>query len=147
MLVVTKGEHGCSMMTPDEQVDVPAVPPTRIVDPTGVGDAFRGGFMKGLVAGADIQTCGRLGSVAATYALEHLGGSSHAYTSTSSPPVTRSTSARWTGGQRSRETAGGFERDRWHSSITETRRHRDARGRFSGTPIAALVRFGRFVSL
>ena len=80
LLVVTKGEHGCSLVSRDAQVDVPAVPPLRIVDPTGVGDAFRGGFMKGLVAGADIPTCGRLGSVAAAYALEHLGGSSHAYT-------------------------------------------------------------------
>jgi len=80
LLVITKGEHGCSLIGRESQVDVPAVPPMRIVDPTGVGDAFRGGFMKGLVAGADISTCGRLGSVAATYALEHLGGSSHAYT-------------------------------------------------------------------
>jgi adenosine kinase len=36
--------------------------------------------MKGMVAGVDLETSGRLGSVAATYALEHLGGSSHAYT-------------------------------------------------------------------
>jgi adenosine kinase len=45
-----------------------------------VGDAFRGGFMKGVAAGADLEVCGRIGSVAATYALEHLGGQSHAYT-------------------------------------------------------------------
>jgi adenosine kinase len=50
------------------------------VDPTGVGDAFRGGLMKGLASGASDQVCAQLGSVAATYALEHLGGSSHAYT-------------------------------------------------------------------
>jgi len=56
------------------------VAPTAIADPTGVGDAFRGGFMKGLAAGASDEVCGRLGSVAATYALEHLGGSSHNYT-------------------------------------------------------------------
>jgi adenosine kinase len=79
-LVITKGEHGCSILTSAGQVDIPAVPPLRIVDPTGVGDAFRGGFMKGLVAGQPLVTCGRLGSVSATYALEHLGGSSHAYT-------------------------------------------------------------------
>ena len=36
--------------------------------------------MKGLAAGAPWETCGRLGSVAATYALEHMGGSSHRYT-------------------------------------------------------------------
>jgi adenosine kinase len=61
-------------------VSVAAVPPHRIIDPTGVGDAFRGGLLKGLAVGADLETCARLGSVAATYALEHLGGQSHAYT-------------------------------------------------------------------
>ena len=45
-----------------------------------MGDAFRGGFMKGLSMGASHKVCAQLGSVAATYALEHLGGTSHAYT-------------------------------------------------------------------
>ena len=80
LLVVTKGEHGSTIRSRDGEVHVPAVPPHRIVDPTGVGDAFRGGFMKGLVSGFGVATAARLGSVAATYALEHLGGSSHAYT-------------------------------------------------------------------
>jgi adenosine kinase len=80
VLVVTKGENGCSIYTKQGIEDVPAVPPHRIEDPTGVGDAFRGGFMKGLAMGAPYGICGRLGSVAATYALEHLGGTSHAYT-------------------------------------------------------------------
>jgi len=80
MLVVTRGEQGCSIVSRDGRVDVPAVCPTRIVDPTGVGDAFRGGFMKGMAVGAPPEICGRLGSVAATYALEHLGGTNHAYT-------------------------------------------------------------------
>jgi len=80
LLVITRGEHGCSVMTRDASVDVPAVPPDRIEDPTGVGDAFRGGFMKGLASGRDYPTCARFGSVAATYALEHLGGTYHAYT-------------------------------------------------------------------
>jgi adenosine kinase len=62
------------------QVDVPAVEPHRIVDPTGVGDAFRAGFMKGLALGLPYDVAARLGSVAATYALEHLGGQSHAFT-------------------------------------------------------------------
>ena len=54
--------------------------PHRIVDPTGVGDAFRGGLMKGMARGKSFKECAQLGSVAATYALEHLGGQSHAYT-------------------------------------------------------------------
>ncbi|HXT70860.1 MAG TPA: carbohydrate kinase family protein [Vicinamibacterales bacterium] len=82
-LVVTRGEHGSSVMhgaDRTDRIDVPAVAPARIEDPTGVGDAFRGGLMKGLAAGAPLEVCARLGSVAATYALEHLGGQSHAYT-------------------------------------------------------------------
>lgn len=80
LLVVTRGEHGSTVLRTGRRVDVPAVPPRHIADPTGVGDAYRGGFMKGLAHGADDELCARLGSVAATYALEHLGGQSHAYT-------------------------------------------------------------------
>jgi adenosine kinase len=80
LLVVTKGEKGCTIHTRDGVEDIAAVPPDRIEDPTGVGDAFRGGFMKGLAMGAPYATCAKLGSVAATYALEHLGGTSHSYT-------------------------------------------------------------------
>jgi adenosine kinase len=79
VLVITRGEKGCSVFANGAQTDVPAVPPVRIEDPTGVGDAFRGGFMKGLATGMPYEECARLGSVAATYALEHLGGTSHAY--------------------------------------------------------------------
>jgi adenosine kinase len=79
-LIVTRGEHGCTVRQGTAEVAVPAVTPHRIVDPTGVGDAFRGGLLKGLAMGSPLPTCCRLGSVAATYALEHLGGQSHAYT-------------------------------------------------------------------
>ena len=79
-LVVTRGENGSSILQAGGRSDVPAVPPHRIVDPTGVGDAFRGGFLKGMAMGASYETCARLGSVAAAYALEHLGGQSHSYT-------------------------------------------------------------------
>jgi adenosine kinase len=79
-LIVTKGEHGCTVLTAGGSVDVAAVPPDRIVDPTGVGDAFRGGLMKGLATGRTLPVAAQMGSVAATWALEHLGGMSHAYT-------------------------------------------------------------------
>jgi len=78
-LIVTRGEAGSSVITRDGRIDVPAVPPDRIVDPTGVGDAYRGGLMKGIVMGLPYQIAARIGTVAATYALEHLGGQSHAY--------------------------------------------------------------------
>jgi adenosine kinase len=79
-LVITRGEAGCSIYTEAGRSDAPAVPPDKIVDPTGVGDAFRAGFMKGWAHRADYAVCARLGAVAATYALEHLGGQSHSFT-------------------------------------------------------------------
>jgi len=79
-LIVTRGEHGSSVMTLNGRTDVHAVPPDRIVDPTGVGDAFRGGLMKGLAQERSLVVAAQMGSVAATWALEHLGGQSHAYT-------------------------------------------------------------------
>ena len=80
VLIITRGEHGCSVYEKDSRTDVQAVPPHRIVDPTGVGDAFRGGFMKGMAIGAPLRVSAQIGSVAATFALEHLGGQSHSYT-------------------------------------------------------------------
>jgi adenosine kinase len=79
-LVVTKGEKGAVIVRRDCRIEIPAVPPRQIVDPTGVGDAFRGGLMKGLALGATYDVAGRMGSVAATYVLEHMGGQSHSYT-------------------------------------------------------------------
>src|SRR5262245_19557898 len=79
-LIITKGEHGSSIVTREGEQQVVAVAPRRIVDPTGVGDAFRGGLLKGLAVGLPAHIAAQIGSVAATYALEHLGGTSHAYT-------------------------------------------------------------------
>jgi adenosine kinase len=78
-LLVTRGAHGSSVYTRQGRTDVSAVPPRRVVDPTGVGDAFRGGLMKGLALKLPYGVSAQLGSVAATYALEHLGGQGHAY--------------------------------------------------------------------
>jgi adenosine kinase len=81
VLVITRGEHGSTVLTADGvRIDVSAVSPSRLVDPTGVGDAYRGGLMKGMALGLPYEVCAQMGSVAATYALEHLGGQSHSYT-------------------------------------------------------------------
>jgi len=79
-LVITRGEDGCSIYDAGGRANISALTPHRIVDPTGVGDAFRGGLMKGMAGGKSLKECAQLGTVAATYALEHLGGQSHAYT-------------------------------------------------------------------
>jgi len=78
-LIVTRGEKGSTARYGGREVSVPAVPPHSVVDPTGVGDAFRGGLLKGIAMGVNLEVACRLGSMAATYALEHLGGTSHSY--------------------------------------------------------------------
>jgi adenosine kinase len=81
VLVITRGEHGSTVYAPGgERLDVAAISPNRVVDPTGVGDAYRGGLMKGMALRLPYEVCARMGSVAAAYALEHLGGQSHSYT-------------------------------------------------------------------
>ncbi len=45
----------------------------RRADPTGVGDAFRAGFLTGLAAGLPHRECAELGSMLATYVIETVG--------------------------------------------------------------------------
>ena len=78
-IVITLGEKGADIQTKDELIHIPVVPPRRIVDPTGVGDAFRGGFLAGYGLGVDLETCGKLGSLAATYCLEENGPQNHSF--------------------------------------------------------------------
>ncbi len=80
LLVVTRGADGATLMSKDRWVDVPVARPRAIVDPTGVGDAFRGGLITGLVAGYPWEVTGRLGALAATYCLEQAGTMKHRYT-------------------------------------------------------------------
>jgi adenosine kinase len=79
-MVITKGEHGAEILSGGERFEIPTVRPDKIGDPTGVGDAFRGGFLTGYVRGWPWEICGRIGAVAATYCLEQRGPQSHNYT-------------------------------------------------------------------
>ncbi len=79
-VVVTRGEDGASIYVDGEDVRTPVVPPTKIADPTGVGDAFRGGFLTGYSHGLDWELCGKIGALAATYCLESTGTQEHVYT-------------------------------------------------------------------
>jgi adenosine kinase len=80
LVVVTLGREGSRLQAEGRTLHIPAVPQERIVDPTGVGDAFRGGFLKGTLCGLDYERCGRLGSLAATYCLEEQGTQNHHFT-------------------------------------------------------------------
>jgi adenosine kinase len=79
-LLVTKGDEGSLLSVNGEQYVIPAVPPRRVVEPTGAGDAFRGGLMRGIQLGLPWAIAGRLGALAATYVLEQLGTQNHHYT-------------------------------------------------------------------
>ena len=79
-LVITCGENGSKIYVKNKQYQISIVKPDRIADPTGVGDAFRGGFLRGLRLGFDWQTCGQMGSLAAAYCLEQRGTQNHFYT-------------------------------------------------------------------
>lgn len=81
-MVVTLGPKGADIYTKDGKTWVEAVPTDTIVDPTGGGDAFRAGFLTGVSLGLDWETCGRIGSLAATYCLEQAGPQTHHF----SPP-------------------------------------------------------------
>jgi adenosine kinase len=72
--VTTHGGKGIEIVHADgETLHVPVVPERGKVDPTGVGDGFRGGFLAGRTAGLSIQRCAELGSLMATLVLETVG--------------------------------------------------------------------------
>jgi adenosine kinase len=80
VLVVTRGKDGADLYTDGQKVFIPTVPEREIVDPTGVGDAFRGGFLAGYSHGWDWKLCGEVGALAAVYCLECRGPQSHDFT-------------------------------------------------------------------
>ncbi len=78
-LIVTRGDKGSTIQVDGASIVIPAVPARREADPTGVGDAYRAGVIKGYLKQLPWQTTGRLGSLAATYALEEYGTQNHRY--------------------------------------------------------------------
>jgi adenosine kinase len=79
-LLVTKGASGSLLTVDGESFAIPAVPPRTIADPTGAGDAFRAGLLRGIQLGLPWETVGRMGALAATYVLEHIGTQNHHFT-------------------------------------------------------------------
>ncbi len=72
--VITRGSDGATIhRVGEETISVPAAREVRKADPTGVGDAFRAGFITGLAGGLDLRRCAQLGSMLATYVIETVG--------------------------------------------------------------------------
>lgn len=72
-IITTMGEVGSLVCTPDREIDIPATKAKEVLDPTGAGDAYRAGLIKGLSEGRDIEQCALMGSVCASFAVECYG--------------------------------------------------------------------------
>jgi adenosine kinase len=72
--VITRGAKGSSVEIAGEpRLDIPVAREVARVDPTGVGDAYRAGFLAGLAWKVPLERCAQLGSLLATYAIEVVG--------------------------------------------------------------------------
>ncbi|MBF0330125.1 MAG: carbohydrate kinase family protein [Nitrospirae bacterium] len=80
IIITTLGEKGSliSSASGDEEISVAKV--KDVVDPTGAGDAFRSGLLKGIASGKSLVTSAKMGAVASAYAIEHYGTQEHKFT-------------------------------------------------------------------
>jgi adenosine kinase len=80
-IITTLGEQGSQISTPDGEIDIPVVKAKKVEDPTGAGDAYRGGLISGLVRGKNLERSARMGSVCASFAVECYGTQEYKFTS------------------------------------------------------------------
>jgi adenosine kinase len=78
--IITQGEAGSTIHAEGRVLHIPAVPPAHLTEPTGAGDAYRGGVIKGMLRGFPWEVTGRIAALAATYVLEKHGTQNHYYT-------------------------------------------------------------------
>jgi adenosine kinase len=79
-IIVTLGEKGSRIVTQDQVYLVPAATPKAVLEPTGVGDAYRAGLIKGMAHGFSWPVSGRIAALAAAYVIEHPGPQPMPYT-------------------------------------------------------------------
>lgn len=79
-IIITLGENGSLVLTQGSEIPVPAVKADKVVDPTGAGDAYRAGVIKGMVMRKPLEHCARMGSTCASYAVAHYGTQLHCFT-------------------------------------------------------------------
>lgn len=79
-LVVTLGGKGSRIEAEGKVYRIPPAKPKAIVDPTGAGDAYRAGFIYGLLASWPLETVGRFAGLVAVYTVEKFGTQTHAFT-------------------------------------------------------------------
>ncbi len=80
VIITTLGEAGSQIATREGEINIAPAKARAVVDPTGAGDAYRGGLISGLVRGFDIERSAKMGSVCASFAVECYGTQEHAFT-------------------------------------------------------------------
>lgn len=78
-LLLTLGKRGSLIEIEGQRYEIPAVRPHEMVEPTGAGDAYRGGLLRGIQLGLPWDITGRMGALASAYVLEHVGPQGHNY--------------------------------------------------------------------
>ena len=81
-VLVTKGSKGSWLHVDGQDYDIPVFAPEQLVEPTGAGDAFRAGLMRGLQLGLSWEMAARMGALCSTYVIEQLGTQQHRFTPT-----------------------------------------------------------------
>jgi len=77
-MIVTRGAEGSEIRAEGRTLQVPAVPPEALIDPTGCGDAYRAGLLYGVGQGWDWERTGRLASILGALKIATRGGQNHA---------------------------------------------------------------------
>ena len=83
---MTYGEKGSELRMNGQCARVPAAPNRGVKDPTGAGDAYRAGLIKGLLLEQDLEIVGRIAGLTAVHAVEHVGPRSTATRRKNSSP-------------------------------------------------------------
>jgi adenosine kinase len=80
-ILTTKGAQGCEVSnTEGLSMSIPVVPTENVVDPTGAGDAFRGGLIKGLIQGLPVERAAMMGTVCSHYVVQIKGTQTYRFT-------------------------------------------------------------------
>jgi adenosine kinase len=80
ILIITQGKDGADIHENGDVTHVGVFDTDDIKDPTGVGDAFRAGLLRGIASGWSLELSAKVGSLCAAYTLEQVGTQNHAYT-------------------------------------------------------------------
>ena len=78
-LIVTRGGEGSYIYTEDQRIEVPAASVRDVTDPTGCGDAYRGGLLYGLLNSMDWETTGRIAALMGAIKIQHHGTQNHGF--------------------------------------------------------------------